>query len=219
VNPIPRRPGPFELHLLEAIELNRRRAPRYAELTGGASQSISRSLILSERLLVPIARWYDRRAEPYHAAGIPLLEDAFVSMSETPEFLEHRDPMPAHPGLRPRSRSIARSCSDAWRSAGFPGVSAALEREIQTLADEPSYHCMLRHLLESTLRLAVLAPRHERLSREHGLPSSATISRQLVRLHLWGLGSAIRMDRRAMPLQQRGIAIIAQDVPPIPIPD
>ncbi|CAN5700786.1 hypothetical protein BH23GEM6_BH23GEM6_18770 [soil metagenome] len=214
-----RRPGPFELHLVEAIELNRSRAPRYADLTNGASWPISRALMLSERLLLPVARWFDRRAEPYHAAGVPLLEDAFVSMAETPEFLDYRAPIPPQPRLRPDSRRIARASSGAWRADGLPGLCALLEGELKVLSGEPSYHCMLRHLLESTLRLAMLAPLHARQSIDTGMRSSVGISRQMVRLHLWGLRSAIRMDRRAMPLQQRGIAIIAQDVPPIPIPE
>src|SRR5215207_3680309 len=80
------RVGPFEHHLREAIALNRERAPRYAALSDGASRPISRGLIAAEYLLLPVARWFDRRAASYHRAGIPLLEDLFVPMALTPAF-------------------------------------------------------------------------------------------------------------------------------------
>jgi hypothetical protein len=208
--------GPFELHLREAIELNLARAPLYAELTQGASRPISRSLILYERLLLPVARWYDRRAWRYHAAGVPLLDELFVPMDRTPEWLGYRPPVPAWPALRPAGWTIGRQISDRFRRDGFAGAAAEIERQLEALDAEPSYHGMLRHLLESTLRIASLAPLHDRLARERGLPSPLHISTQLFRLHVWGCVSATRMDRRAVPLQARGVAIIVQDVPPIP---
>ncbi|MBA4158227.1 MAG: hypothetical protein H0X65_12220 [Gemmatimonadetes bacterium] len=211
-----RTPGAFERHLLEAVELNRHRAPLYAQLTNGQSRAISRSLIRYERLLIPVARWFDRRAEPYHRAGVPLLEEAFVSMERTPEWLPYREPSSYRPRLRPRGGRIAREVRRAFRQRGFPGAAAALERHLGLLATEPSYHCMLRHLLESTLRITVLAPEHDRLARELGLRSPLGISSRLLRLHLCGCGSSVRLDARAAPLQARGIALIGQDVPPVP---
>nr|MBA2571563.1 hypothetical protein [Gemmatimonadota bacterium] len=72
--------GAFETHLREAIALNRERLPLYAQLTDGASLPISRRLIRAELLALPLARYFDRRAQPYERAGIPLLSEAFVSM-------------------------------------------------------------------------------------------------------------------------------------------
>jgi hypothetical protein len=208
-------PGPFERHLREALELNRRRAPLYADLTGGQSLPVSRGLIRTERFLLPVARWFDRRAEPYHLAGIPLLEEAFVSMDRTPEYLPYRQPSSTRPLLRPHGGRIARQVRRGYRRKGFPGAAATLEHHLGLLAAEPSYHCMLRHLLESALRIALLAPEHDRLARERGLRSPLWISSLLLRLHLWGCGSSVRLDARAAPLQARGIAMIGQDVPPV----
>jgi hypothetical protein len=210
--------GAFERHLREAIALNRQRAPRYAALTDGASLPISRALVRHERMLLPVARWFDRRAAPYHRAGVPLLEEAFVSMDATPAWLPFRAPDPAVPRLRPDGGRVAREVRHALHRAGFAGAAAALERQLAALAPEPSYHAMLRHLLESALRIALLAPRHDVRAREAGLSSPLHISGWLLRLHLWGCGASARLDRRAAPLQARGIAILAQDVPPIPSP-
>ena len=208
--------GPFELHLREAIALNRERAPLYARLSEGRSRAISRSLILQERLLLPVARWFDGRAEPYHRAGVPLLGDAFVSMDRTPAFAAPGHPLPVPPRLRPNGRHLARAVRAALRGEGLPAAERIMRREIETLSAEPAFHGMLRHMLESTLRIAVLAPHHERMASDRGLPSPRPISLRILRLHLRGFPAAVRLDRRAEPLQRRGIPIIVNDVPPIP---
>jgi len=78
-------PGVFEGHLREAIALNRARAPVYARLSQGRSRVVSEALILAERATLPLARWYDTRARPYHDAGVPLMPSMFVSMEGLPE--------------------------------------------------------------------------------------------------------------------------------------
>lgn len=211
-----RGPGPFELHLREAIALNRLRAPRYAALSDGASLPISRALIRQERMLLPLARWFDRRAEPYHRAGVPLLLDAFVSMDHTPEWLPDCPRPAAAPRLRPRAWPMAWRLGRTLRREGLEGFCTAVEAELAALDAEPAYHAMLRHLLESAARIARLAPHHHRAARNRGLTGALRISTQLLRLHLLGLPPAARLDRRAAPLQARGIAILARDVPPIP---
>ena len=208
--------GPFERHLREAIALNRDRAPRYAVLSSGTSKQISHALIAAERLIIPIARWFDRRAAPYEQAGVPLLSSLFVPMSEAPPFLPVR---PA--GLResgqppPRPAAIRRRVAAAYRAGSFRATADALASELAALASAPGVHCLVRHLLESACRLAQLAPGHVAAAQERGLRSPAMLLTQLLRLHLWALRPAAVLDRRARPLQVRGIAILAQDLPPI----
>lgn len=210
--------GPFERHLRDAIALNLARAPRYAALSGGESLPISRRLVLAERALIPVAWWFDRWAAPYHAAGVPLLEDVFVPMEGAPAFAVE-SPRPAgvvsealgtETSVAVRARVLA-----AYRARGFEGAAEALEAEIAALGD-PARDCLLRHLLESARRLAILAPEHIQRARERGLASPHGRLALLLRLHLRGFGAAARLDARARPLQSRGIAILAQDLPPIP---
>ena len=209
--------GPFEQHLRDAIALNRERAPRYAALSSGASSGISRRLIAAEFALLPVARWFDRRADPYHRAGVPLLEVLFAPMSSTPEFESAtmtRNVSVAGPRLR--TTAIRRRVRDAYRDSEFPGAATALERELAELDAADMSHCLVRHLLESAHRLASLAPEQVRLAIERGLPSPAPLLARLLRLHLLGLRTAAALDWRAHPLQSKGIAILAQDLPPIP---
>ena len=209
--------GPFEQHLLDAIALNRERAPRYAALSRGASRTISRRLIFAERALLPAARWFDRRAAPWRMAGIPMLEEIFVPMGGAPAFAS--DGPPINAGSRgPSPVAVRQRVLACYRDGGFEGAAGALEIELGSLETEPGADCLVRHLLESARRLTVLAPGHLRLAAERGLASPRWLLGLLLRLHLWGLSAASGLDARARPLQARGIPILAQDLPPIPAP-
>jgi hypothetical protein len=214
--------GPFEQHLRDAIALNRARAPRYAALSGGQSLAITRRLVLAERALLPVAWWFDRRAAAYHAAGIPLLEELFVSMEGAPAFAaDAARPAGAStsmPGGAARAAAVRQRVLAAYRARGFDGAADALDAELAALAADPATDCLLRHLLESARRLAALAPVQIRMARERGLASPRWLLALLLRLHLRGLAAAAALDARAWPLQARGIGILARDLPPIPAP-
>ena len=208
--------GPFERHLREAIALNRERAPRYAALSGGASRIISRRLIAAEYALLPVARWFDRRAAPYHRAGIPLLESLFESMTLAPAFAAAEVTGRSVTKLpRLRTAPIKRRVWRAYRDGTFKEAAKALESELSQLASSPASNALVRHLLASAQRVATLAPGHESLALERGLASPTPLLARLFRLHLLGLRTAAALDWRAHPLQSSGIAILAQDLPPI----
>lgn len=209
--------GPFEHHIREAIALNRARAPLYAALSNGESRSVSRLLIAAEWLLLPVARWFDRKAAPYHRAGVPLLDVLLVSMGDVPPFgsvtvatedtLRRVSPAPA---------GIRRNVERAYRDGSFPEAAAAIARELNRLTPAGGNY-LLVHLLESAHRLAALAPGAISRSRECGLASPEPLLARLLRLHLLGLAPASLLDVRAAPLHARGIPILAQDLPPIPL--
>jgi hypothetical protein len=215
--------GPFEEHLREAIALNRQRAPLYAKATGGASTSISRMLISSELLLLPFARWVDGRAEPFHRRGIPVLHDVFEPMSKLPPLVLERQ-SGGGPGNRapPQIRGAAtrREALRAMTRGGVPAAEEVLQRDLEVIASCPGVQCMTRHLLESAIRVCAVAPGHLEAALRTGLPSPLRIHRLLLRSHLMGLEFGQLLDRRAIPIQQAGVAIICQDVPSIPrLPD
>lgn len=207
----------FRTHLREAIELNQERMPKYAALTGGASKSISRRLIWSERLALPPAWYVDRRAAKYLRAGIPVVCDEFVPMALTPEFRERSpvEPLPLADFRSPDTRRLRRAVETSFREGGFPAVSMAVERELHRLEETPTYHCMLRHLLESALRIANVAPVHAAEAAGIDMPTPEGLSWLMIRLHLMTFEEAARLDRMAAPIQAEGIPILCQDVPPI----
>ena len=214
--------GPFARHVREAIALNETRAPLYAALSGNASRPISRRLILAERAVLLIAPVFDRLAAPYHQAGITLFEDLFAPMANTPPLAHVGSATPGAPAPpqspRLRPSALRRRVRAAYRARGFDGAADVLEAELAALSGDASTDCLVRHLLESAHRLAGLAPEHIDLAQARGLASPRRLLSLLLRLHLWGLGPAGALDTRARPLQARGIAILAQDLPPIPPP-
>jgi hypothetical protein len=211
--------GCLRRHLEEAIELNERRLPVYAEWSRGASTPISRSLIASERRGLLPARYVDRQARRYHAAGIPIVCAELVPMSLTPPLGTTSGPAPGYavpPGPDPDTLlSLMRT---AYGRGGFAGLADAVAAELARLDDAPAYHCMIRHLLESVARTAALAPLHDAAATAVGLPSTVPLSELMIRLHLAVLHESAELDAAASPLQAAGISIICRDVPPIPYP-
>lgn len=209
----------MERHLREAAAINRQRMPRYDSLSGGRSRGISRRLIWTERLGI-VAAWYvDWRARPFQRAGIRIVCDDFVPMAHTPAFQPRAagSPPPLADFVRADASGVRREVERAHRRGGWAAASAVLEREIETLAATPAYHCMLRHLLESAMRISNQAPRYVQEARARGVAESPDgLSRAVLDLHLLSLRDAATLDARAAPLQAEGIPILCQDVPPIP---
>jgi hypothetical protein len=209
----------MERHMREAAALNKARMPLYDSLTDGRSRGISRRLIWTERLAIPAAWWVDWRARQFQREGIRIVCDDFVPMARTPAFRARaaQPPQPLSAFVPADARRIRRGVDRALRRGGFPAASQALTRELRSLERTPAYHCMLRHLLESALRISSQAPRYAAEAQARGLLASpAELSRTMLDLHLAVLADAARLDRRAAPLQAEGIPILCQDVPPIP---
>jgi hypothetical protein len=207
----------FSEHVSDAIRLNQARAPRYAALSYGDSRSLSRVMILSERLSLVPAGLLELRARSFQKAGIPILCADFLSMATTPVF-QDRFPFKAPHISRFRPLPLgqwAQTLSDAL-DEGFPAVHETARRLLGEIDGPPGFHCMARHLLESVARVSYLAPQYEEMAAKKRLRHSpAGISRSVIRLHLNVLWLAGRVDRQAAQLQSRGIPIVCQDVPPI----
>lgn len=124
---------------------------------------VSEALILAERAALPLARWYDARARPYHAAGVPLLPWIFVSMEGLPE------PAPAtlvEAQLNAMRRHLEES-RDRVRA-----VSARL-RHLASVAGLPDPEPLLRKLVWWHERALPLADRLDALARplqREGIP-------------------------------------------------
>jgi len=214
--------GCMRRHVEDGRSLNRERMPLYEALTGGASLPVSRMLIGYETLSLPFADSVDRQAEPWQREEICVACFAFVSMEETPPFRDAFEGAP--PDLAeyrpPDAVRLARSLRRAQRDGGFAGLRAELEARLAALDPFPGFHCMLRHILESMLRIASLAPLCDRMARDRGLASPLDVSSALMDLHFAVLGQAVALDGMAAPLQAGGVPILCQDLPPIaPLPD
>lgn len=206
--------GPFEAHVREAIEVNRRRASHYAALTGGRSGRVFRRYLFAERFVLPFAAWFDRRAAPYEAAGVPLLSSVFESMKDIAPATGVLEPR-GDDGWSPDVRAMVQKLTFAFRTRGFEGLSIAADECLQTLSARPWRDCMLRHQLESLRRAANVSPINVQRAIERGLPSPERLIGRFLRFHLQGVRIAPLVDRPALPLQLRGVPILENDLPQV----
>ncbi len=217
-------PGPcrcFETHIRDAIAVNRTRLPLYSRLTDGASEKVSRKFILNQHLVLPITWYVDWRARTFQRKGVPIVCLDMVSMRLAPRFKERSGapPRPLSDYDRPDVGTMRRRVKAAYRHGGFAEVSRVIGDEVERLHAIPTYHCMLRHMLESALRCSNLAPVYMEKATRIGMKLPAELSWFLVGLHLMALGGCAELDDLAAPVQAEGIPIIGQDVPPIaPLP-
>ncbi len=209
----------FTDHLNEAIALNQRRKPVYSRLSARRSIPISETLISSEWFSKLFARGVERDAKIYEKKGVNILCDAFISMSKVPVFQENT-------GLRHDPRSFRKFDNDDLEDLledlnddlRFEEIFLVVEQQISQLNQQPHFHCMIRHVLESVRRIAYQAPLHDRKALALGLPSSLELSKKLISLHLLSFSVSSYLDKAARPLQAQGIPILCQDVPPIDAP-
>lgn len=201
----------FAGHLHEAIALNETRRPLYAEATGGRSDPLSRQLIAMEKAALVLARELDERARPWQEAGVGVLCDEFVSMALAAPFAVGVAAPPAYPVHGSR---LFADLSTAWRDFDYAALAEAIETQLATIPAGSA--CMTRHLLESTLRAANLAPVHAAKSAALGMASPDDLSRAFIVAQLASLPSAARFDRRVELIHQMGVPMLCNDVPPIP---
>lgn len=210
----------FREHLSEAITLNRHRLRRYAHLSAGRSVPISLILMSTEVMALPIASVFDRRARPYHDAGVLVMQDLFVSMSLSPAFNEEFElpPPPRSAYEKPDASALIGALRFAHKEGGFDGLRFCVADELNKLESAQHYHCMLRHLLESIGRIAYFAPVHKKMSVERGLNYAGDVTNLhlgLLKTHLMTIRTGIHIDKMCVPLHAKGLPIVFQDVPPI----
>ena len=207
--------GPFTSHMKEAIFLNRQRMPLYAKLTDGKSIPASKKLLRSQLYSLPFYYFIDFLAKPFQKAGIPIGDIDFMNMDLTPIFSEkyafQPEPLTAFKPIQ--SRSLLKKLKTAYKKDGFEGLSKAASHELEQVNQHPTYHAMIRHLLESIIRVANLAPIHEKKARELNFRSPVFISRLIIWSHYPAFAFGAKFDEDLAPFQAKGIPIFAQDVP------
>lgn len=207
-------------HLKDAIRLNKERLDKYANLTNNQSIKVSKSLIRLERLSILITAPLDWKSSRYQREGIPLLCLDFIDMDETPEFSDSLiiPSMKYSEVPRLNVKAIKKRLKTSLK-VGVQSFIKVIDKEIASLEHYPNYNCMARHLFESLGRSAHLIKFYEDASRRRGLKSPKKILKRNIRLQIFSLGLFHKLDRRAASIQERGVPILCNDVPAIPLYD
>jgi hypothetical protein len=207
-------------HIRDAIVLNKERKPLYMKLSNGKSKVVSDKLIWLERKLSMAVPFADAWAAPYQAAGIPVLCQEFISMSEAPKF-QLRNPEgidSLHNYHRPDITGLKARLLELYTAKAYMRLAEYADKQIIDLDQNPRYNCMVKHILESIRRMAALTPIHQQKSREKNKVSSEYLSRTVLRTHILLLNDFAELDELAAPLQADALPILCQDVPYIPWP-
>jgi len=211
--------GPFEEHIRDAIHINRNRRKLYSELTNGESDGVSRWLIFSEICTIPSTKFPDLWGSYFIKRGVPIVKEEFMPMTGIGQFSSQYPfkPEPISEFIPQKGGAIAIRILRAYFKGGLESASLAIEQELKKIESPRAYHVMLRHVLESTLRVSTLAPLHEQKRRELGIRfSTLLLSKYLFFSHFSAFQFSTWLDRKAAPIQAKGVPILYQDVPAIP---
>ena len=204
-------------HIKEAIELNTERLDLYSKVSGGRSIALSEKLIESEKNVLRVSSILDKPAQMWQVHGVPVGCIDFVSMSETPPF-QVRTAAPPVSFERLKTEelwSLVVRLKIATKKS-YEKSLFEVHEEILEFRDQKEYHCMKRHILESIARSIYLLPIYEKLSASKLLISPRGLMTLYIEAQITSLFLADEIDNMAAPLQGEGIAIICNDVPPIP---
>jgi len=210
----------FYDHVKDAIELNRERREAYSRETDGASEKISKYLIIWEKLILLKANKYDRNSSQFQNLGIPLMCEDFIDMSETPRLMTRTAQIPKGylNKYKPRTKKIKKDLKTALK-LGYQPFKMVITNKIEQLKFNKSYDCLLRHLLESLLRTADLAPRYIAVAPKHKKQDLDKLIKKYLRLQIFGISQAVFIDKKARSLQAEGVPILCNDVPHVPLSD
>jgi hypothetical protein len=206
------------LHLREAIEVNQHRSTEYQKLSGGRSLKFHRKLIYGEKISVFLAWPIDAWGNYFQRHGVPILKEEFVSMTLirplSPTF--PFNPAPLSHFLEINIKEKIRSFNKAYKIGSFSGLADALRDELKSLESVMTFHHMYRHVIESLLRIAVLAPHHEALAKKKNLSLNPIwLSKYLVWAHIATLKFSHQLDHDLAPIQADNIPILFNDLPHI----
>ncbi|GLR18673.1 hypothetical protein [Portibacter lacus] len=209
----------FKSHIKEAIALNRKRKPYYARMTNGQSASLSSSLIFMERLVIPIASYFDWRALKFNKKGIPIVKNDFVPMQ-----VKAMDTMPKYTAaltdkiLSDEQRKVISYLAELSLTSelnNIHDITLAYYETVQESELEHQVHfAMLLHMLESVILIARNGLEYDAQSK--GQTKSLTM--KLIKIHKIAIRNALKIDRRANLFHQENVGIIINDLPKISIP-
>ena len=203
-------------HLKAAIKINTVRKPMYSKLTHGKSDKISDRLIQGEKISLIYASYLEYLAKPYWKEGIAIFCDEFISLDNIPEF-KSKDltPDPIYIFHTLEVTNLRAKMYKAYESNDFLTIEQAARKHLNYLRTSSTYYSMTKHTLESIILAAKMSKQHIHDSKIKGLKNPKKILMKNIRIQIFILSFAMKLDRDAAPLQAEGVKIITQDIPHI----
>lgn len=203
----------FRAHILESLEINKERKSVYSQLTNSRSDKIFHFLIGSEYVSLGPAAYYDLRARKFQNRGMSLFGHEFMSMNRVSEFDPENRVIPpaARKAFNWKQHKEILGLAIQKRDDDQLKIEAA--NALKELFQQPHYHCMTRHIIESIYRFAYFLPLREEEAKLLGILSPAGLIWDVIRLHLLGMQGSYQIDEWCGPIQHEGIPILCSELP------
>ncbi len=210
----------FHQHIKEAITCNKARRKLYATKSNNRTRTLSNSLIWTEQLTLPIAKYYDWKGKKFNENGIMIVCDDFVPMDIAPYDQEVPFRMSftkkivdeiksENKKYLKETKGKIKTVSDLENRLSltihFYGFIEALEK------NESVNFAMLKHVVESIAFICKNGMTYAHQSNSETIPLSSS----LLKLHHLGLKNALFFDKKANPFHVENIGIILNDMPKI----
>lgn len=211
----------FRAHFVEATHLNLQRKHIYSQLTGGKSKRVSNILIFAEKLLFPVAWYFDMRAKRFNQQGISIIVDDFMALDNLPS--PNRSPI--YKNVLP-CRDIRFLFATMFRLRwkvrrllhryNFAGVHMLVIEHIDLIAnleEERGVHiAILKHILESVAFAAKNAVGYTSMANRGAMRLASCF----IKTQMLGTIMSPLIDRSANKIHKLGIGILYNDIPDIP---
>lgn len=205
-------------HLLEAIEINKIRKPLYAKLSHNRSKKISNAMIAAERLSLMSSIPLDSISKYWIKRNVPVMVHEFMPMSLIPEFKEQFDNSDGILNIFPNinTKKMEKDLYQVYKTKDYEMLSKLADKFIQEMNTFSKHLCVVRHVLESIRRAAILTQMHIDRAAQNNVRSPEKFCRYLLLSQIKIIHLSKPIDKWAHPIQKDGIPILFQDVPYIP---
>lgn len=209
----------FSKHIKEAILKNKERKKVYSKMTNGESEKLSSFLINTERITYLVAKTYDWRARKFQKNDLPILCLDYIDMDLTPSLSQDLNvPDREYRDIEKIDTSKVKEILRASLKISFYDLQRVTENLIHKNFNSGHYNCMFIHVLESIRRSASLAPHYIEAAEKREVSSPYNLIIKNIKLQINSLGLWYLMDKKASVFQEKGVQILCQDVPKIPLP-
>lgn len=202
----------FTNHIDEAIDINYERLPLYQSNGGQRAKLVSEKLIKLEKELKLISWYYDLKDKKFQNNGRSVLCDNIVSMDLTPSYEDYTERPAASFNVSENEIELyVASIKDSLKKSDYQKIEIESVRWIRELGSDSL--CLVKHFIESIALAAKNAQGHILKYQNKG--NVKKLVNSFIKLHLFGMKRAFKIDELAFPLQQKRIPILCNDVPPI----
>lgn len=209
---------PIGKHLKDALKLNKKRAPLYAELTNGESLKLSYELMAMESLALLLVGHLDYAAKPYIEAGVGLFDEDLIDMKKTPEYLPHfEDNLAPTQKIEIETKLLMKKWIKKIKKDDLQALyqDAVLLLKIGDLK-ETNQNCLTRHFVESIARSLKNIEGHREKATSLGLEDPKEILISFLKIQVRSLPWAQSIDKKAFDIQKMNVPLFCRDVPHVP---